>query len=322
MPFFPGVRLHVVTGKGGTGKTTVAAALALALADEGRNVLLVEVEKRQGIAQLFNISPLGYEERRVAKLERGEVFALSVDPEAALLEYLQMFYNLGAAGRVLRRMGAIDFATTIAPGLRDVLLTGKIKEAVGRKHKGHRLYDAVVVDAPPTGRIVRFLNVSHEVAGLAKVGPIRHQADSVMTLLRSPQTAVHIVTLLEEMPVQETLDGITELQKADLPVGAILVNMVREPHFEDAALAQAAEGEIDLDALQSGIAAAGLTVGPDVVKVLADEAIEHAQRVALQAQERAELADSGLPMYDLPLIPEDMRLGCLRRLADEIQEQS
>ena len=322
MPFFPGVRLHVVTGKGGTGKTTVAAALALALADEGSRVLLVEVEKRQGIAQLFNIEPLGYAERRVARLDRGEVTALSVDPEEALLEYLDMFYNLGRAGKMLRRMGAIDFATTIAPGLRDVLLTGKIKEAVARKHKGSHVYDAVVVDAPPTGRIVRFLNVSHEVAGLAKVGPIRNQADSVMALLRSSRTAVHLVTLLEEMPVQETLDAIGELRAADLPVGAILVNMVREPHLEDGALAAAADGRLDLDALQDGLNAAGIDVGPDVVKVLADEASEHAERVELQKAERADLEATGLPLLDLPLIPDDMRLGCLRRLADAIQEQS
>jgi anion-transporting ArsA/GET3 family ATPase len=323
VPFFPGVRLHVVTGKGGTGKTTVAAALALALADEGSRVLLVEVEKRQGIAQLFNIEPLGYEERRVAKLEHGEVTALSVDPEEALLEYLDMFYNLGRAGKMLRRMGAIDFATTIAPGLRDVLLTGKIKEAVARKHKGGAgVYDAVVVDAPPTGRIVRFLNVSHEVAGLAKVGPIRNQADSVMALLRSSRTAVHLVTLLEEMPVQETLDAIGELRGADLPVGAILVNMVREPHLEDGALAAAADGNLDLDALQDGLNTAGIDVGPDVVKVLADQASEHAERVELQKAERAELEATGVPLLDLPLIPDDMRLGCLRRLADAIQEQS
>src|SRR5256885_13648122 len=120
-----GVRLHVVTGKGGTGKTTVAGALALALAAGGRQVLLTEVEGRQGIAQLFDTPPLPYEERKVAMArDGGEVYALAVDPEAALLEYLEMFYNLKRAGSMLKRIGAIDFATTIAPGGRDVLLTG------------------------------------------------------------------------------------------------------------------------------------------------------------------------------------------------------
>ena len=213
-----GVRLHVVTGKGGTGKTTVAGALALALASGGKRVLLMEVEGRQGIAQLFDFPPLPYEERKVAVARRpgsagGDVFALAVDPEEAMLEYLEMFYNLRRAGKALTRLGVIDFATTIAPGLRDVLLTGKATEAVRRKGSGKgrgRVYDAVVMDAPPTGRIGRFLNVTAEVAGLARVGPIR-TTPTPSEGHPVPETAVHFVTLLEEMPVQETLDGIAEL---------------------------------------------------------------------------------------------------------------
>ena len=106
--------LHVVTGKGGTGKTTVAAALAMSLSAGGRKVLLCEVEGRQGIAQLFDVPPLPYEERPIAVgPDGGDLHALAIDPESALLEYLQMFYRLGRAGRALDRFGIIDFATTI-----------------------------------------------------------------------------------------------------------------------------------------------------------------------------------------------------------------
>src|SRR5262245_35121531 len=194
-----GVRLHVVTGKGGTGKTTVAAALALALASNGRPVLLMEVEGRQGIAQLFDVPPLPYEERKVAVAPAddgrpgGDVYALAVDPQSALIEYLEMFYNMRQAGRALTKLGVLDFATTIAPGLSDVLLTGKAAEATRRRSGGNRVYGAVVMDAPPTGRISRFLNVSSEVSGLARVGPIRGHADTVRSVIASPQTVVHFV---------------------------------------------------------------------------------------------------------------------------------
>ena len=246
-----GVRLHVVTGKGGTGKTTVAGALAIALASGGRRVLLMEVEGRQGIARLFDCPPLPYAERRVAvapgtpTLPGGEVYALAADPEAALLEYLEMFYNLRHAGTALTRLGVVDFATTIAPGLRDVLLTGKAVEATRRRSGGRLYYDAVVMDAPPTGRIGNFLNVATEVSGLAKVGPIRGHADTVQSVIKSPQTAVHFVTVLEEMPVQETLDGIAELRglaQGGLQLGGIMINMVRPVDLTDDQLRAAAAG--------------------------------------------------------------------------------
>ena len=143
----------------------------------------------------------------------GQVNALAIDTEAAFLEYLDMFYNLGLAGRAMRRIGAVEFATTIAPGLRDVLLTGKIREIVTRAEKGKQpAYDAIVVDSPPTGRIARFLDVTKAVSDLAKGGPVHSQAESVVKVLHSDLTAIHLVTLLEALPIQETLEAIEELE--------------------------------------------------------------------------------------------------------------
>jgi anion-transporting ArsA/GET3 family ATPase len=317
-----GVRLHVVTGKGGTGKTTVAAALALALSGKGRRTLLIEVEARQGIAQLFDVPPLPYEERKVAAGPGGgDVFALAVDAEAALLEYLDMFYKLGRAGRGLRRIGAIDFATTIAPGMRDVLLTGKLYEAVRRKRNGRPVYDAVVLDAPPSGRITRFLGVNQEVAGLAKVGPVRGQADSIMGLLTSPQTAVHLVTLLEEMPVQETCDAIEQLTEAGLPVGGIVINAVRAPLLKQADLTAAAKGRLDPAVVRGGLQAAGVAVKDSVVEALIDEARDHAVRVALEKSGRRTLKSLDRPTYELPLLAEGVDLGGLYALAERLCQQ-
>ena len=331
-----GVRLHVVTGKGGTGKTTVAAALALALASSGGRVLLMEVEGRQGIAQLFDCPPLPYEERKVAVAPGtpvtpgGDVYALAADPESALIDYLEMYYNLRHAGRTLTRLGIVDFATTIAPGLRDVLLTGKAVEAARRKSRGRRLYDAVVMDAPPTGRISRFLNTASEVSGLAKVGPIRNHADTVQSFIRSPQTAVHFVTVLEEMPVQETLDGIAELRglaQGGLQLGAVMINMVRPTGLTDGQLAAAARGELDRHELDLGLKTAGIEGSQgsdgssDAADALAAELGEHATQVLSQREYRRALTGAGQPCYELPLITDGMDLAGLYRLAAALQEQ-
>lgn len=316
-------RLHVVSGKGGTGKTTVAGALAIALATGGRNVLLIEVEGRQGLAQLFDTPPLSYGEQRIAAAPGGgSIYALAIDPEAAMLEYLEMFYNIKRGGAVLKRVGAVDFATTVAPGLRDVLLTGKVGESARRKTGGRFIYDAVVLDAPPTGRIARFMTANHEAAELARVGPIRNQADMVMNVFRSRQTAVHLVTLLEEMPVQETIEGVADLHAHGLPVGSVVINMSRPPlvsEEEEHDLAAMTDAKFG-DALQrAGLA--WVAEDPAALAGLRAEHDDYAIRRQLEQEERAKLQVLGCPSLELPYAPEGVDVGTLYEMAEALVEQ-
>src|SRR5262245_38236936 len=293
----------------------------------------MEVEGRQGIAQLFDCPPLPEGERKVAVAPGtpgragGDVYALAADPESALAEYLEMFYNLPRAGRALNRLGVVDFVTTIAPGLRDVLLTGKAAEATRRRAGRRRVYNAVVMDAPPTGRISRFLNISSEVSGLARVGPIRGHADTVQSVIRSPQTAVHFVTLLEEMPVQETLDGIAELRevgRGGIKPGGIVVNMMREAELADrGTLSRVTLGSKarDAHAIEVALKAAGLGDDADLAADLADELADEAHTARSQRSQRRRLDQAKQPSYELPLIKDGIDLAALYKLAQALRDQ-
>jgi anion-transporting ArsA/GET3 family ATPase len=215
----------------------------------------------------------------------------------------------------------VDFATTIAPGLADVLVTGKATEATRRRQVGSAsgfAYDAVVLDAPPTGRIGRFLNVSAEVSGLAKVGPVRSHADSVANVIKSPQTAVHFVCTLEEMPVQETLDGIAEIRGVPgMQVGGIVINMARPAVLTREEL----KSQPDQAAMAAALASAGLRDTESLAADLAAEIAEHARHIELEDRERTELEGAGPPIYELPLVVEGIDLAGLHRLAAELRDQ-
>jgi anion-transporting ArsA/GET3 family ATPase len=307
--------LHIVTGKGGTGKTTIAGALACALATSGRRVLVCEVEGRNGISELFDVAPLtGREERRISRTPAGGmVFGLSIDAEDALIEYLDTFYHLSIAGKALDRFGAIDFATSIAPGLRDVLLTGKVYEAVRRRIKNRpNSYDAVVLDAPPTGRIAQFLNVHAAVAGLAKVGPIRNQADSIMRLLRSATTAVHFVTLLEDMPVTETEEAVAALRPTQIRIGTVIENMVTPTPLNHDQLQTAATGSVALKV-------PGLTIKQN--HALAVEFAIEAARTLQEQQRHDRLTALGLPVAQIALDPEGIDESAIFTIAEQLTDQ-
>jgi anion-transporting ArsA/GET3 family ATPase len=307
--------LHIVSGKGGTGKTTIAGSLACAVATSGRRVLVCEVEGRHGISELFDVPPLtGPTERRISRTPAGgTVFGLSVDAEDALIEYLDTFYHLSIAGKALDRFGAVDFATSIAPGLRDVLLTGKVYEAVRRRIKNRpNSYDAVVLDAPPTGRIAQFLNVHAAVAGLAKVGPIRNQADSIMRLLRSATTAVHFVTLLEDMPVTETEEAVAALRPTQILIGTVIENMVTPTPLNHDQLQSAAAGSVALKVH-------GLTTKQN--QALADEFAIEAAQTQQQQQRHDRLAALGLPLAQVAFDPGGIDDGAIFTIAEQLTDQ-
>jgi anion-transporting ArsA/GET3 family ATPase len=226
----------------------------------------------------------------------------------------------------MRRIGAVEFATTIAPGLRDVLLTGKIKEIVVRSQKDTSRakqtgYDAVVVDSPPTGRIARFLDVTKAVSDLAKGGPVHSQADGVVKLLHSELTAIHVVTLLEALPIQETLEAVDELRQLELPIGSVIVNRNIPAYLAPSDLTKAAEGDVDADTVRAGLGKVGITLADDDFAGLLTETIQHATRITARSESAVQLDAIDIPRLELPAIADGVDLGSLYELAEALSQQ-
>lgn len=291
-------RLLLVTGKGGVGKSTTAAALAVAAARTGRRTCLVEVEERHTMPALFDTGEWDFTEREV----RSGLFGLAVDPEASLQQYLEMFYGAKRLSKLVVHTTAVDFATNAAPGIKDVLLIGKVKEIERRRDSDGRFhYDLVVVDAPPTGRIVNFLRAPEATIQLVNVGPIRQQAQSVVDMLTDPaRTRAILTTLLEEMPVTETVEGARSLAELDVAVGPLLVNRVLPSRF-DVDVADHLAGGVDRDDLAARAKSAGADIDADAVDALVSQADAYRARLALQDAMRQTLADElAQPRIELP----------------------
>lgn len=156
---------------------------------------------------------------------------------------------------------------------------------------------------------------------MAKGGPVHSQAEGVVRLLHSEQTAIHLVTLLEALPVQETLEAIEELAEMELPIGSVIVNRNIPTYLEPDALAKAAEGDVDADSVRAGLEMAGIKLADADFAGLLTETIEHATRIAARAEIAQQLEALHIPRLELPTISDGVDLGSLYELSESLAQQ-
>jgi anion-transporting ArsA/GET3 family ATPase len=225
-------RLLFFTGKGGVGKSTIAAATALLAARIGKRVLLVEVDAKGDVPAQFEQGPVGFQPREV----HPGVLAMAMDTEASLQEYLKLNLRVPVIGRLGPLAKVLDFVATAAPGVKEILTIGKIAWEVREALEGRADHDLVIVDAVATGHIVAQLGAGDAIRDLVDVGPLRNQTQWVSDIIADPQiTAVNVVTTPEEMPVAETIELVARLRRdVRVPLGAVVVNRVLPELFTHA----------------------------------------------------------------------------------------
>jgi anion-transporting ArsA/GET3 family ATPase len=316
--FSPPARVTIVAGKGGVGKTTVTAALARLGAQAGLTTLIVEVEGKSGLGPLFGRpEPLTYQETVLqttgtAGPASAEIRARTLTPDDALLEYLED-HGLRRVSRRLVASGTLDVVATAVPGVKDILVLGKVKQLeVQSAAGGPGQPDFIVVDAPAAGHAVTFLASAYGLLDAAAVGPIRAQANDVVGLLGDPtRCQVMLVTLPEETPVNEAVDTAFHLEdRAGVRLAPIVVNGMW-PHLDlPTDVGQAAER-------------AGAELAPTDLDLLGRAAAFRRQRQRLQDEQIARLAERlPLPQLRLPfLFTTELGPGDVATLAAALGEQ-
>ena len=219
-------RLVFVTGKGGVGKTSIAAALAELAARRGKRTLVCEMDAKGALAGAFDALPLTFEPRRLAP----NLYGMAMNTEDSLREYLRLFVKVPFIGKIGPLARTFDFVADAAPGVKEILAVGKLSYEVRERH-----YDLVVVDAEATGHIVAQIGAPKVIRDLVQVGLVRDQTDWMLELLQDPEiTGVAIVTTPEEMPVTETISLLDRIEpETGVAPSVIIANRVLPVLFDD-----------------------------------------------------------------------------------------
>jgi anion-transporting ArsA/GET3 family ATPase len=307
--------LLFVTGKGGTGKSTVAAALGWLSAESGRRTLVCEVEPKGDLASAYECGPTPFDGRKVSP----KLTAMSMDTEASLREYLRAIVRVPVVGRIGPVARAFDFVATAAPGIKEILTIGKLCYEVRAGH-----YDLVVVDASATGHVVGQLAAPTGINELVKVGVVQSQTKWMLDILSDPdRTGAVVVTTPEEMPVSEAIDLAGRLrEETPVHLACVIANRVLpelfargEEEIFDQLVVPARRNElarlahVDADSLSAVLAAARLAV-----TIRRDGAghLEHLRQSL----------PSGVPLLYLPyLFGRAHGLRAIRRVAASLGEE-
>ncbi len=315
-------RILIVSGKGGVGKTTVAAALAVVAARHGRRVCIAEVDRKGTLPRLFGGAALGYEPRQLSP----GVFGLNIVPEAALAEYLEVQYHMKRISKAFTSSHFVDYITAAAPGLKDILMLGKIWYLEQGRSGGD--WDTIIVDAPAAGHMLTFLSAPMGLADAVRIGPVKRQSDWLVQMLQDPKrTRVHLVTLPEEMPVSETLETADALKEhVGISSGAVFANAVYTELLDETEKRSFAEigASKPMATLKKVAASAGVTLDSEDVAALIGYGRFLMARQQIQGVHLKKLRRGvDQPVVELPfLFSAGLALPDIENLADVVEDSA
>jgi anion-transporting ArsA/GET3 family ATPase len=302
-------RLVFVTGKGGVGKTTVAAALGLAAARAGKRTIVCEVARQERVSRAFHREGVGPRETELA----DDLYAISIDPQLALEEYLQDQIGSKRLAGLLFGNRIFDYFAAATPGMRELTTIGKVWELaqLQRRRQSEVRYDLVIVDAPASGHGLGMLGTPRTFREAVKVGPIHRQAGIIHSFVTDPRTTgVVAVALAEEMPVNETVELESRLDKElGVDLNQVIVNGVLPERFsaEDCEQISDANGSHPVTGVRAALRAA---------------VTEHHQAKSQRSQLRRLKREANAPVATLPYLFEpDLDLDAFERLSDELEKR-